>query len=216
MLTSSRPASLPPPCPLARCVASRCPKTPLLSFPSNPFFSSSISLRLSLYLPPMPGLAKLSVGARCGGEIATRMCTHTNTRANHMVLMQARLQGLRYLWLHAHTEWWSSASALLRSASLGCPTKAKLSLSRLLRPGCLSDTRTHTHTHTHTHLHTQWQSNDRAAVNRFTGPQQLICSLTNCTEHQQRDSRGPGQPRPTTSYAYQIHSEQMPEQWLDW
>lgn len=106
--------------------------------------------------------------------------------------MQARLQGPRYLCCpqtqhtHTHTGWRSSASALLRSASLGCLTKAKLWLSRLLRPDCLSDTQTQTHKACmfmmnankykntdpanigkHKHKYTLTEGNGRAAVDLF-------------------------------------------------
>lgn len=151
--------SLPPAHSPAVCHCA-APNTPPLSplYPSTPLSPPSLSPSSPSLTPSSPNARSCQAvsGARCGGEIATRMHSqmHEYTYTKHMVLTQARLQGLCYLCCthirtHAHTEWWSSASALLRSASLGCLTKAKLWLSRLLRLGCLSDTHTHTLRDTH-------------------------------------------------------------------
>lgn len=110
-----------------------------------PFTSAFFSIPLSPSFPNARSYQAVS-GARCGGEIAACMYTHrrmSTHRQNTWCLCKLDYKGCVTFAAHrhnTHTLWRSSTSGSLRSASLGCLTKAKLWLSRLLRPGYPSAT----------------------------------------------------------------------------
>lgn len=160
--------SLPPAHSPAVCHCA-APNTPPLSplYPSTPLSPPSLSPSSPSLTPSSPNARSCQAvsGARCGGEIATRMHSqmHEYTYTKHMVLTQARLQGLCYLCCthirtHAHTHTQSGGRppqlcfALLRLA-------AWLKLSSGY-PGCWDWAALVTHTLTHWETHTRhaWPS----------------------------------------------------------
>ena len=185
------------------CATALPPNTPPLSplYPSTPLSPPSLSPSPPSLTPSSPNARSCQAvsGARCGGEIATRMHSqmHEYTYTKHMVLTQARLQGLCYLCCthihtHAHTQ------------SGGRPPQLCFALLRLAAwlklssgyPGCwdwatFSDTHTHWETHTQgTHDHHACKHKDKnvdlASISRNTHTHTHTHTHTNTLTEQQR------------------------------